>query len=208
MDPATNTHGHGGVGARRCGGRRRSCDVADVLDDPRLISALESIVTGRRPKLPRCRMQNVLFRLSETPRHIVDAGPKKLRASTARKVLAEFGEWTTTSASGGSDHVSLWLRGAPGPRPEVREGVGGGATRRFSRTPSRRRARRRHAPGRDCLIRVPASQARFSCIPAGYVAALAGRGWQEAPKVESATLVACASPLCWRQPAWTSASGA
>ena len=63
-------------------------DVADVLDDPQY-QALESIVTLDDPELGPLRMQNVLFRLSETPGGIRHAGPKL--GEHTREVLAELG---------------------------------------------------------------------------------------------------------------------
>jgi formyl-CoA transferase len=63
-------------------------DVADVLDDPQY-SALESIVTVPDAELGPLRMQNVLFRLSETPGAIHRAGPRL--GEHTREVLAELG---------------------------------------------------------------------------------------------------------------------
>jgi crotonobetainyl-CoA:carnitine CoA-transferase CaiB-like acyl-CoA transferase len=63
-------------------------DVADVLDDPQY-RALESIVTVDDPELGPLRMQNVLFRLSETPGGIRHAGPKL--GEHTREVLAQVG---------------------------------------------------------------------------------------------------------------------
>ena len=63
-------------------------DVADVLDDPQY-RALESIVTVDDPELGPLKMQNVLFRLSETPGRIRHAGPKL--GEHTRDVLAELG---------------------------------------------------------------------------------------------------------------------
>jgi crotonobetainyl-CoA:carnitine CoA-transferase CaiB-like acyl-CoA transferase len=63
-------------------------DVADVLDDPQY-QALESIVTVDDPELGPIRMQNVLFRLSETPGGIRHPGPKL--GEHTREVLAEVG---------------------------------------------------------------------------------------------------------------------
>jgi formyl-CoA transferase len=63
-------------------------DVADVLADPQY-SALESIVTVADPELGAVKMQNVLFRLSETPGSIRHAGPRL--GEHTREVLAELG---------------------------------------------------------------------------------------------------------------------
>jgi formyl-CoA transferase len=63
-------------------------DVADVLDDPQY-QALESIVTIEDPELGPLRMQNVLFRLSDTPGGIRHAGPKL--GEHTREVLTELG---------------------------------------------------------------------------------------------------------------------
>jgi crotonobetainyl-CoA:carnitine CoA-transferase CaiB-like acyl-CoA transferase len=50
-------------------------DVADVLADPQY-QALQSIVTVADPELGPLKMQNVLFRLSDTPGRIHTAGPR------------------------------------------------------------------------------------------------------------------------------------
>ncbi|HEU5227409.1 MAG TPA: CoA transferase [Ktedonobacteraceae bacterium] len=50
-------------------------DVADVLADPQY-QALQSIITVADPELGPLKMQNVLFRLSETPGHIHSTGPR------------------------------------------------------------------------------------------------------------------------------------
>ena len=50
-------------------------DVADVLADPQY-QALQSIVTVADPELGPLKMQNVLFRLSETPGRIRTTGPR------------------------------------------------------------------------------------------------------------------------------------
>ena len=50
-------------------------DVADVLADPQY-QALQSIVTVADPELGPLKMQNVLFRLSETPGSIRTTGPR------------------------------------------------------------------------------------------------------------------------------------
>lgn len=50
-------------------------DVADVLADPQY-QALQSIVTVADPELGPLKMQNVLFRLSETPGSIHTTGPR------------------------------------------------------------------------------------------------------------------------------------
>nr|WP_218882812.1 CoA transferase [Spinactinospora alkalitolerans] len=63
-------------------------DVRDVLDDPQF-RALDTITTVDDPELGPMRMQNVLFRLSETPGAITSTGPA-LGADTA-EVLARFG---------------------------------------------------------------------------------------------------------------------
>ncbi|MFI9625897.1 CaiB/BaiF CoA transferase family protein [Streptomyces sp. NPDC052042] len=63
-------------------------DAADVLADPQF-QALGSIATVEDDELGPIRMQNVLFRLSETPGEIRSAGPA-LGAHTA-EVLARYG---------------------------------------------------------------------------------------------------------------------
>ena len=63
-------------------------DVADVLDDPQY-QALESIITVDDEELGQVRMQNLLFRLSETPGAIRHAGPRL--GEHTREVLAEVG---------------------------------------------------------------------------------------------------------------------
>jgi crotonobetainyl-CoA:carnitine CoA-transferase CaiB-like acyl-CoA transferase len=63
-------------------------DVRDVLADPQF-QALSSIVTVPDDELGPLRMQNVLFRLSDTPGEIRRAGPA-LGQHTA-EVLAEYG---------------------------------------------------------------------------------------------------------------------
>ena len=63
-------------------------DVADVLDDPQY-RALRSVVTVDDPELGPLRMQNVVFRLSETPGAIRHAGPRL--GEHTREVLAEVG---------------------------------------------------------------------------------------------------------------------
>jgi crotonobetainyl-CoA:carnitine CoA-transferase CaiB-like acyl-CoA transferase len=63
-------------------------DAADVAVDPQY-AALESLVTVDDPELGPLRMQNVLFRLSDTPGAITSAGPR-LGAHTA-EVLAGYG---------------------------------------------------------------------------------------------------------------------
>ena len=50
-------------------------DVADVLADPQY-QALQSIVTVADPELGPLKMQNVLFRLSDTPGRIRTTGPR------------------------------------------------------------------------------------------------------------------------------------
>ena len=50
-------------------------DVADVLADPQY-QALQSVVTVADPELGPLKMQNVLFRLSDTPGHIRTTGPR------------------------------------------------------------------------------------------------------------------------------------
>lgn len=50
-------------------------DIADVMADPQY-QALQSIVTVPDPDLGELKMQNVLFRLSETPGRIDHAGPR------------------------------------------------------------------------------------------------------------------------------------
>jgi crotonobetainyl-CoA:carnitine CoA-transferase CaiB-like acyl-CoA transferase len=50
-------------------------DIADVMTDPQY-QALQSIITVNDPELGPLKMQNVLFRLSETPGHIEHAGPR------------------------------------------------------------------------------------------------------------------------------------
>jgi formyl-CoA transferase len=63
-------------------------DVADVLEDPQY-AALESIVTVPDEELGPVRMQNVLFRLSETPGTIHRAGPRL--GEHTREIFAELG---------------------------------------------------------------------------------------------------------------------
>ena len=63
-------------------------DVADVAADPQY-AALQSLVTVDDPELGPLRMQNVLFRLSDTPGAITSAGPR-LGEHTAQ-VLAGYG---------------------------------------------------------------------------------------------------------------------
>jgi formyl-CoA transferase len=63
-------------------------DVADVLADPQY-SALATIVTVEDEELGPVRMQNVLFRLSETPGSVHHAGPRL--GEHTREVLAELG---------------------------------------------------------------------------------------------------------------------
>ncbi len=63
-------------------------DVADVLADPQY-RALSSIVTVDDPELGPLKMQNVLFRLSETPGEVRRAGPRL--GEHTREVLAEVG---------------------------------------------------------------------------------------------------------------------
>jgi len=63
-------------------------DVRDVVADPQF-QALGSLVRVPDPELGSVLMQNVLFRLSETPGEITTAGPA-LGQHTA-EVLAEIG---------------------------------------------------------------------------------------------------------------------
>jgi formyl-CoA transferase len=63
-------------------------DVVDVLEDPQY-QALRSIVTIDDPELGPLRMQNVLFRLSETPGGIDHAGPRL--GEHNREVFSEVG---------------------------------------------------------------------------------------------------------------------
>ncbi|WP_067568533.1 CaiB/BaiF CoA transferase family protein [Nocardia acidivorans] len=62
--------------------------TADIFDDPQF-RALESIISLPDAELGRIRMQNILFRLSETPGAIRWTGPP-LGAHTA-EVLADYG---------------------------------------------------------------------------------------------------------------------
>lgn len=50
-------------------------DVSDIMDDPQY-KALESIVAVEDPELGPIKMQNVLFRLSETPGEVRTTGPR------------------------------------------------------------------------------------------------------------------------------------
>ena len=68
-------------------------DVRDVFDDPQF-QALDTITTVEDPDLGPLRMQNVLFRLSETPGEIRTTGPAQ-GAHTA-EVLSRFGVDTET----------------------------------------------------------------------------------------------------------------
>ncbi|SHG70832.1 Crotonobetainyl-CoA:carnitine CoA-transferase CaiB [Jatrophihabitans endophyticus] len=63
-------------------------DVRDVMTDPQF-AALDSIVTVDDEELGPLKMQNVLFRLSETPGHIRSSGPRIGRDTEA--VLADYG---------------------------------------------------------------------------------------------------------------------
>ena len=63
-------------------------DVRDVVADPQF-QALGSLIRGPDPELGSVLMQNVLFRMSETPGRITSAGPA-LGQHTA-EVLAEIG---------------------------------------------------------------------------------------------------------------------
>jgi formyl-CoA transferase len=63
-------------------------DVVDVLADPQY-QALESIVSVADEELGPVRMQNVLFRLSDTPGSVRHAGPRL--GEHTRDVLAEIG---------------------------------------------------------------------------------------------------------------------
>lgn len=63
-------------------------DVRDVLADPQF-AALETITTVEDPDLGPLRMQNVLFRLSETPGSIRTTG--RSRGADTADVLARFG---------------------------------------------------------------------------------------------------------------------
>jgi crotonobetainyl-CoA:carnitine CoA-transferase CaiB-like acyl-CoA transferase len=63
-------------------------DVRDVMADPQY-AALESLVSVDDPELGLLRMQNVLFRLSDTPGAITSAGPR-LGEHTA-EVLSRYG---------------------------------------------------------------------------------------------------------------------
>jgi crotonobetainyl-CoA:carnitine CoA-transferase CaiB-like acyl-CoA transferase len=62
--------------------------AADLLDDPQ-VQALEMITTVDDPDLGELKMQNVLFRMSETPGRIRHTG-RSLGADT-EKVLSELG---------------------------------------------------------------------------------------------------------------------
>jgi crotonobetainyl-CoA:carnitine CoA-transferase CaiB-like acyl-CoA transferase len=63
-------------------------DVRDIVADPQF-QALESLVRIRDPELGSVLMQNVLFRLSETPGRINTAGPSL--GQHTEEVLAEIG---------------------------------------------------------------------------------------------------------------------
>ncbi|MFV2198552.1 CaiB/BaiF CoA transferase family protein [Nocardiopsis sp. LOL_012] len=63
-------------------------DVRDVLQDPQF-QALDTITTVEDPELGPIRMQNVLFRLSETPGAIRTTGPD--RGADTADVLSRFG---------------------------------------------------------------------------------------------------------------------
>ena len=62
-------------------------DIRDILEDPQY-KALDSITTVQDEELGPIRMQNVMFRLSETPGRIRFAG-RKVGADTE----AVLGEW-------------------------------------------------------------------------------------------------------------------
>jgi crotonobetainyl-CoA:carnitine CoA-transferase CaiB-like acyl-CoA transferase len=51
-------------------------DVAQIMKDPQF-AALDSIITIDDPELGPIKMQNVMFRLSETPGHVRWAGRSK-----------------------------------------------------------------------------------------------------------------------------------
>ncbi|GII81103.1 CoA transferase [Sphaerisporangium rufum] len=63
-------------------------DVRDVLADPQL-AALDAITTVTDPELGRLRMQNVMFRLSDTPGEI--RWPGRPHGADTDAVLAELG---------------------------------------------------------------------------------------------------------------------
>ena len=63
--------------------------AADLLDDPQ-VEALDMITTVDDPTSARSRMQNVLFRMSETPGSIRSTGPDAIGADTDA-VLDELG---------------------------------------------------------------------------------------------------------------------
>jgi crotonobetainyl-CoA:carnitine CoA-transferase CaiB-like acyl-CoA transferase len=64
-------------------------DVADLMDDPQ-VRALEMITTLDDPDLGRVRMQNVLYRMSETPGDIRFAG-RPLGADSDEILAGELG---------------------------------------------------------------------------------------------------------------------
>ncbi len=85
--PPHPRRGHGGL-REGGGGHRPVYDVRDVLDDPQY-QALGTVTEVPDPELGTIRMQNVLFRLSETPGAIRWSG-RPHGADTAA-VLSELG---------------------------------------------------------------------------------------------------------------------